>query len=331
MGFKYKTLIEKANDAVFLETLDGKILEVNHKACELLGYSSSEFLNLTVNDIVPEQIHEKFPELIKKELAKGGFNIEAENIHKDGTVIPVEVSTSLMKVDQQSLVLAIVRDITERKLAEEKIKKSLKEKEILLKEIHHRVKNNLQIISSLLYLQTSDLKDSQVSNIIIESQNRIRSMAMIHEKLYKSENLAKIVFSEYIKDLTIFLYRCYSLNTDIVKLKMDTGNILLDIDTAIPCGLIINELVTNTLKYAFPENRKGKINIKFFTNNNKDYEFIISDSGIGLPDNFQLETCESLGLRLVNNLVDQLKGSLEIDKEGGTTFRITFSPKEKMV
>ena len=330
MGFKYKTLIEKANDAVFLETVEGKILEVNQKACDLLGYTHSEFRNLTVNDIVPGNIQEKLPEIIKEQLAKGGFNIEAENVHKDGTIIPVEVSTSSMKIGKQSLLLAIVRDITERKQAEEKIKKSLHEKEMLLKEIHHRVKNNLQIISSLLYLQTNELKNEHVLNIITESQNRIRSMAMIHEKLYKSKDIARIAFSEYIQDLTTFLYRSYSLNSDIVKLKMDTGDVLLDIDSAIPCGLIINELVTNTLKYAFPQNRKGEINIKFFSKNNKDFEFIISDNGVGLPDNFQLETCESLGLRLVNNLVDQLNGNMEINKEGGTTFRITFSQNKDL-
>jgi len=216
-------------------------------------------------------------------------------------------------------------DITQRKQAEEQIKASLREKEVLLKEIHHRVKNNLQIISSLLNLQSRNIKDRQLLDMFRESQNRIKSMALIHERLYQSKDLARIDFLEYIRNLAAHLFRSYCINSDAIKLKIDVENVALGIDTAIPCGLIINELVSNSLKYAFPAGAEGEVRIHLRPASDSKYLLIVSDSGVGLPQDLDIRSTTSLGLRLVSTLTDQLGGTIEIQNSGGTEFRITFS------
>ena len=216
-----------------------------------------------------------------------------------------------------------------RRQAEEQIKASLLEKEVLLKEIHHRVKNNLQIISSLLNLQSGYIGDEQVSQMFKESQNRVRSMALIHEKLYQSENLARIDFAEYVRDLTNYLFRMYGASSYGIKLEINADDVSLDIDMAIPCGLIVNELVSNSLKYAFPieprqSESKGTIRIGLNSDNNGKLTLIVSDNGIGLPEGLDYRKTGSLGLQLVNTLANQLEGDMELDRNGGTTFKITF-------
>ena len=219
-------------------------------------------------------------------------------------------------------------DITEQKKAQEKIKTSLKEKEILLKEIHHRVKNSLQVISSLLYLQSKDLKDEETVNIFVESQNRIRSMALVHEKLYRSKNLAQINLSTYIRDLANALFRTYSINSNKIKLIMDIQKTVLDIDTAIQCGLILNELISNALKYAFPKDLCGEINIALKLKQNNMVKLSVSDTGVGLPDDFDITDSGPLGMRLVESLVGQIHGKMEIEKNNGTAFKIWFKTKD---
>lgn len=221
------------------------------------------------------------------------------------------------------------KQVVERKKAEDKIAASLKEKEILLKEIHHRVKNNLQVISSLLYLQSNDIDDEKASRFFKESQNRVRSIAMVHERLYQSENLAQIDFFEYIKSIVSHLIRSYSINQTEIKLNLDVINVKLDIDTAISCGLIITELVTNSLKYAFLDSKKGEINISFQSPKDTDYELIVGDSGVGLPPDFNFKESKTLGLKLVNELVDQLNGTIEHEKRQGNSFKIKFLKKNR--
>ncbi|MFB2922152.1 PAS domain S-box protein [Aerosakkonema funiforme] len=213
-----------------------------------------------------------------------------------------------------------------RQQAQEQIQASLKEKEVLLKEIHHRVKNNLQVISSLLGLQYRTIQDKQTIDIFQESQNRVRSMALIHENLYRSKELSKIDFAEYIRGLTINLFRSYQTNSNNVTLITEIGqNIFLDVDTAVPCGLIINEIVSNSLKYAFPKEEKGKIYIKLNPVDEHHLQMIVSDDGVGLPANFDLKNSNSLGIKLVNGLVNQLRGKLDLKIGKGTEFKITFA------
>jgi two-component sensor histidine kinase len=217
----------------------------------------------------------------------------------------------------------VVRDITERKQAEDKIKSSLEEKNVLLREIHHRVKNNMQIISSLLNLQTRYITDEKVVDVLKESQNRVKSMAMIHETLYQSEGFAKIGFSDYVNNLVTYLLQSY-VDRDHVKIITDVDvDIFLDIDTAIPCGLIINELITNSLKHAFPNITNGQIKIKLIRSDDR-FILNVKDNGVGFPEMLDFRNTDSLGLQLINSLVMQLDGSIELKNDGGTEFIIVF-------
>jgi two-component sensor histidine kinase len=219
---------------------------------------------------------------------------------------------------------AVIMDITERRKAEEQIKDSLKEKEMLLKEIHHRVKNNMTVISSLLKLQSDKIKDEQYKDIFNSSIDRIKSMALIHEKLYKSKDLAKVDFNDYLKDMINSMFMSYGLSSQKVALKTDVEDIAFGVDTAIPCGLIINELVSNSLKYAFPEDREGEIKVSLRRNDRAEVELTVSDNGVGMPEDVDFRKTDSLGLNLVNALVGQLQGKIELHRAKGTEFIITF-------
>jgi PAS domain S-box-containing protein len=232
----------------------------------------------------------------------------------------IERTAALSKVNED-----LMKEIAERKKAEEQINNSLQEKVVLLQEIHHRVKNNLQVISSLLNLQSGYIEDKKSLEIFRESQNRIRSMALIHEKLYQSKDLNRIEFSEYIKSLTKDLLRSYNVDPERISLHYQMNATFFEIDIVILCGLIINELVSNSLKHAFPDNRKGNVYIILNKKNNKDYELIVKDDGISFPGNIDFKKTESLGLQLVTTLTNQLEGTIKLNKNGYTEFRISFS------
>jgi len=225
----------------------------------------------------------------------------------------------------------------QHKRAEGRLKASLIEKEILLKEIHHRVKNNMQIIYSLLSLQSRRIKDKNVLKMLQESQNRVRSMALLHEKLYQSKDLARIEFGDYIRKLVYGLFHSYAVSSDSIILKINAENIFLDINTAIPCGLIINELVSNSLKHAFPEGKawnekgyiKGQIHIKLTSHKKNNFTLVIRDNGVGFPEDLDFRNTETLGLQLVNTLVEQLEGSIKLLRKDGTSFKIEFTPVKR--
>ncbi len=232
----------------------------------------------------------------------------------------VEARTTELSLSNQLL----TQEIDERKRVEEQIKASLKEKEVLLKEIHHRVKNNLQVISSLLKLQCASIQEKQTLAIFRESQNRIESMALIHEQLYQSKNLSGIDFAKYIHNLVANLFCAYEVNTNNINFKLNINKIHLDINAAIPCGLIINELIANSLKYAFPCQEKGEIVINFFSVNSK-FILIVKDNGIGFPKDLDYLNTQTLGLQLVVALTEQLEGQIELNNKQGTEFKIAFS------
>jgi len=232
----------------------------------------------------------------------------------------IERTSALSKVNED-----LRNEIIERKRAEEKINASLQEKVVLLREIHHRVKNNLQVISSLLNLQSGYIEDKKSLEIFRESQTRVRSMALIHEKLYQSKDLNKIEFSEYIESLIKDLFKSYNIDFDRIKLNSKLEGIFFEIDTAILCGLIINELVSNSLKHAFPLNKKGEIFISLDKDDNNKYTLILKDNGIGFPPNVDFRKTESLGLQLVTTLTEQLGGTIELHKNGYTEFIIAFN------
>jgi len=221
----------------------------------------------------------------------------------------------------------------ERTVAEQtqKVRAALREKEVLLKEIHHRVKNNMAVISSLLNMQSRLAKNRQAVDVLHESRNRVESMVLIHERLYKSEDFSKVHFAEYIKGLATQLFRTYSVQPNLIKMNIRVDDIQLTIDIAVPCGLILNELISNSLKHAFPNQRKGEITVELHANHNskskkstQTYLLIVSDNGVGLPDELNMLDPESLGLRLVNTLANQIQASIELGKNEGTQFKINF-------
>ncbi|OPY28717.1 MAG: DNA-binding transcriptional regulator BasR [Methanobacterium sp. PtaU1.Bin242] len=233
-----------------------------------------------------------------------------------------EISGPLLS---RSINYAIERKNAEKKLlkTEESLKKSLQEKEVLLREIHHRVKNNMQIISSLFNLESTYTTNIEEKKIFEDSQNRVKSMAMIHEKLYQSHDLAKIDFADYIKSLASVLFSSYGVSTDI-KLTINVEDVLFDIETAVPCGLIVNELLTNSIKHAFPRDRNGEIIIKLHRDDEENFILTVSDNGVGFPEGLDFKNTDTLGLQLVDTLVRQLEGTIELNKKDGTEFIVTF-------
>ncbi|MBD2465060.1 PAS domain S-box protein [Oscillatoria sp. FACHB-1407] len=225
-------------------------------------------------------------------------------------------------------VLGVAVDITDRKMLQ-KLQASLKEKQVLLQEIHHRVKNNLQIVYSLLRLQTRHSSDPHLISSLLESQNRIKSIALVHEKLYRSDDIAKIDFSQYINSLAAYLFSAYKVDSNAIALETEIDSIILGIGQAVPCGLIINELVSNALKYAFPGNLRGTITITLHTQEQSQIVLCVKDNGVGLPESLDLTEPTSLGLQLVQDFVDQLDGNIQIDRSPGTTFTVTFSSETR--
>jgi PAS domain S-box-containing protein len=229
--------------------------------------------------------------------------------------------------DKPEEISCLVYDVTERKIIDRRIRDSLKEKEVLLQEVHHRVKNNLQVISSILNLQSGYVTDEGTLEILRESQQRIKSMSFIHETLYRTSDFNNINFSEYIKTLTYNLIQSYRLQSTAVELVAEIDEVNVQIDQAIPCGLIVNELVSNALKYAFKGKKKGKLKVALHENKGK-VTIRIADDGVGLPDTFQHEKTDSLGIQLVYTLIEQLDGTIDVNSTGGTEFLITFEKRK---
>ena len=266
----------------------------------------------------------------RKEGFLSGSELEYRIVRPDGTIRWIRsrsfpIWNSFGAVHR---IVGLAQDITARKRVEEQIQASLKEKEVLLKEVHHRVKNNMQIIASLLDLQSESLTDSVTRQIFQESQNRVRSMALIHEHLYQSEDLARIDAAQYIQDLVYSLFNSYETQSESIISKLDVDEIFLEVDTAIPCGLILNELISNALKHAFPDGRAGEICINLHSNQEKQLTLSVRDNGVGLPEELDFRNTESLGLQLVCTLTAQLKGTITLDSSRGTAFQITFTEKE---
>ncbi len=221
-------------------------------------------------------------------------------------------------------VVGNIQDITDRKLAEERLLASLREKEVLLKEVHHRVKNNLQVISSLLNLESQRVQDLQVLEAFRETQNRVRSMALVHERLYRSTDLARVDFGEYIRNLVASLISSYHTPAQGFSYEVNAEDAFLGVDVAIPCGLILTELVSNAFKHAFPAGKKGEILISFHRRGDGAYALRIKDNGVGLPPGLDIRNTGTLGLQLVHTLTRQLGGALELNLGEGNEFTLTF-------
>lgn len=322
---RYRLLAENSLDLIELLDLDGNVMYASPSHYYVIGYTPNELVHQNLFSVVHAEDVPRMLATINSMLAANARKtIELRLLKKNGEWIQMEALLTGIPGPANAIhrILFSARDITVRKQAEEHIKASLKEKEVLLKEIHHRVKNNLQIISSLLNLQSGYIQDKFAGEIFKESRNRVKSMALIHEKLYLSKDLARIDFAEYVRHLTTHLLRSYGANARAVRLSIDIEKILLDIDTAIPCGLIVNELVTNSLKYAFPPGVEGEIQITMHQESDGQLALVVRDNGAGLPPNFNFNNTGSLGLQLVSTLTDQLEGTIQLNRTGGTTFKI---------
>jgi two-component sensor histidine kinase len=247
-----------------------------------------------------------------------GFNAMLDQIHDRDTALQRARDELALRAQE------LQGELSERKRIEAQITASLREKEVLLKEIHHRVKNNLQVISSLLDLQVSHIEDERAVEMLRDSQNRVTSMGLIHERLYQADDLAMIDIAEYVRDLVSNLLYSYSVDAARITLDIDVEDVVLDVDRAIPRGLIINELVSNSLKYAFAPGSDGRI-VVALTRRGDSVVLTVQDDGIGLPESVQPDNTPSLGLRLVSTLAKQLRGSIELERTAGTSFTIQFA------
>jgi len=327
----FRQMAENVREVFFLvDHKSYEVLYVNRAFKELWGRSCESLYqqpSVWLDAIHPEDL-DLVNEAFEIQQTTGEFDEEFRIIRPDGSmrwihdcVVPIRD-----ELGQISRLVGIAEDVTERRQAVDNIKASLEEKEVLLKEINHRVKNNLQIISSLLSLQSRDIKDEKTLSAFQASQDRIRAMALVHEKLYQSDDLARIDFGEYIKSLATDLGSSYGLGLRDIKLKIDVDNILLGVDTAIPCGVIVNELVANSLKHAFPGDRSGEITVSFREADGQ-YTMTFKDDGVGLPDDLDITHPSSLGLTIVNALTGQLGGTISLGRNGGSEISITFPAK----
>ncbi|MDO9529093.1 MAG: CHASE domain-containing protein [Syntrophales bacterium] len=314
-----------ANDLFTFNDQFYKIFRTTAEKCGGYTMHSGEYAHRFVHpddmDVVGEEIRKAI------ETTDPHFNrqIEHRMLYADGTVGYITVRFFIVKDSQGRTVktYGVNQDITDRKLAEEKIKASLREKETMLKEIHHRVKNNLQVISSLLSLQSNYVQDEKSRKMFQESQDRVKIMATIHNMLYKSEDLAKVDFGGFIRDLASRLQQSYGSAESPIDIHADIADVFLLIETSVPCGLILNELVSNALRHAFPEGRGGEVNINM-TTAGEQFVLTVQDNGIGFPKAVDFRNTQSLGLELVNLLVGQIDGAIDLQVEGGTTFTVTF-------
>ena len=270
--------------------------------------------------------NKKFENVFKGE----SINFEIERVSIDGRTFFREIFLNPIYSESGKIneVSGISHDTTDKRLYEKELKKSLEEKEVLLKEVHHRVKNNMQVISSILNLQSAYIEDDKILNILKESQNRIRAMASIHERLYRTKNFSDIKFSEYIKDLAENLVNTYELSETKISLECKIEEVFLTLNVSIPCGLIINELISNALKYAFEGREKGKIDLSINKKGN-NVCLIVEDDGVGIPQSLNIEQTDSLGLQLVTTLVQQIEGKMQLDCSKGSKFTILFEPNYK--
>ncbi len=323
-----ENIIENIPDMIFVKSADELKFERVNRAVEFIwGYERDELIGKTDYDFFTREEADFYTQNDRKVLHKKELHdIIEETIHtryQGERILHTKKIPLLDENGHPNYLLGISEDVTERKMAEMKLKKSLEEKEDLLREIHHRVKNNMQIISSLLNLQSAHVQEEESKEILKDSQSRVKSMAMIHEKLYTSHDLSHINFKQYTEKLVSDIFYTYKVQIGTIEPVLKVADIEFNMETAIPLGLIINELVTNSLKFAFPDTDKGSITVALETDG-EEHNLIVEDDGIGLPEGFEFDKTDSLGLQLVNNLVAQIDGNITIDKSQGTKYSINF-------
>jgi two-component system, sensor histidine kinase PdtaS len=330
---KYSDLYEFAPDGYITIDEKGMIREANLTAASLLGVERRYLIGRRFSGFIIRDDKDIYNFHHQKLFETESFrSYELRLVNKGWQEFFAQLDCIIIeeKLSNRLMVRAVITDISERKSTEDKLNMLLKEKEILLKEVHHRVKNNFSVVSSLLYLQSNRIQDKKAQEIFLISWDRILSMALIHEKLYQSSNLISINFADYIKKLSNDLFHTYDIDQGKVTLLTEVDEVALGVDQAIPCGLIVNELISNALKYGFPKDNqaRGQIKISLHIKNENQVELVIFDNGVGLPKDFDIQTAKSLGLQLVTMLAQgQLKGKMSLDLTEGTKFQINFPLK----
>jgi PAS domain S-box-containing protein len=329
-----QALMDNIPDTIYFKDSASRFTRINRAQARHLGVADpSDAIGKTDFDFQPS------------DLAQGFFDEEQQLFERKQPIVNrVEFNptpdgqprwlsaTKVPLTDADGQVIGMVgvsRDITANKQVEARLAASLHEKEVLLKEIYHRVKNNLQVISSLLGLQADMLADPQVRDLFLENRQRVRSMALVHEKLYQSADLAQIDFASYVASLTQSLQRAYYRSDAAIQVRLEVAPVALDIDRAMPCGLLISELVTNSFKYAFPTGAGGTIWVTLAPTDQGFLQLVVGDNGVGLPADRDPATADSMGWQLVQALPRQLRGTLRCGRQAGTIFTITFPGPEK--
>lgn len=307
----------------------GVITRANQLAEQTFGYAHGELIGQRVEVLVPERYRHAHPGYRQGFLQNSsarpmGAGRDLAGRRKDGSEFPVEIGINPVETGEGPMILSVILDLSERKQSEQRIQEALAQKDLLLREVHHRVKNNLQVIHSLLDLQAMRLQDRDVVGALRESQNRIRSMSLIHQTLYQSENVAQVDFARFLDELVRGLTDSYRPEAGLVQIGVQAHGIKLPINEAIPCGLVINELVSNALKHGFPQGRHGRIEVELREPAPGEMELSVSNDGVPIAEDHNLRQTQTLGLQLVQLLTRQLGGVLDIHRSDPVRFELRF-------
>ena len=315
----FRRVVEWAPSAMVMVDAEGRVVLVNAETERVFGYRRADLVGQSVDVLVPQRFaaHHRgyrvgfFADPTPRPMGSGR-DLFAR--HADGSEFPVEIGLNPIETDAGLMVLASIVDITERKRAQQRLERALEEKTVLLNELHHRVKNNLQMISSLLSLQAANMDDPRMRDVLHECQNRVKAMGLTHQLLYEHKDFSRVDLGEYLGRLAQLLLSAYRARGSRVtlNLRLSPDKYFVGLERAIPCGLAVNELVTNSFKHAFPDNRSGAIDLALSTGADNQVELSIGDDGVGLPSDFAIDAVKSLGLRLVPLLVEQLNGTLTV-------------------
>jgi PAS domain S-box-containing protein len=316
----YRILIETMDEGAVILSREATILYCNRSFAQILQIPLHQLTGSTITEYIAAQDREQFDTLHRRVFAGKPIRAEINLVSARKSKIPSLISLRTFLMDGLDTVCMVVTDLTEQKEKDA----SLAEKEILLKEIHHRVKNNMQVISSLVDLQADEVKDDAVRGIFQDVIYRVRSMAMVHEKLYQSADLSRVDFGDYAQSLLQYLWRAQGAANGGFQLELELESILMPVNAAVPCGLILNELFSNALKHAFRDREGGRVTVRLGEDGAGRARLDVCDDGVGLPAGFDWRSAPSLGLRLVQMLARQLHAAVELESADGTTFTITF-------